>query len=126
MKDWDNNNKGFLFQVFFIIFIIRRKGAVDTADDDNNEADDKNRHGARACRIAKSPVHEDAVVHLSAVEPGLCLSCSKDKVCVILANSMILKIFFLLFNVSNRLLVNLIVHYFQINLSSALDFAHTV
>lgn len=69
----------------------RRKGAVDTADDDNDEAGDKNRPGARACRIAKSPVHEDAVVHLSAVEPGLCLSCSKDKVCVILANNIILR-----------------------------------
>lgn len=79
----------------------RRKGAVDTADDDNDEAGDKNRPGARACRIAKSPVHEDAVVHLSAVEPGLCLSCSKDKVCVILANNIILRFVFLLFNVSN-------------------------
>lgn len=86
----------------FIIFIIRRKGAVDTADNDNNEADDKNRQGARACRIAKSPVHEDAVVHLSAVEPGLCLSCSKDKVCVMLARSMMLWICFLLFCVSNE------------------------
>lgn len=79
----------------------RRKGAVDTADDDNDEAGDKNRPGARACRIAKSPVHEDAVVHLSAVEPGLCLSCSKDKVCVILANNIILRFVSLLFNVSN-------------------------
>lgn len=79
----------------------RRKGAVDTADDDNDEAGGKNRPGARACRIAKSPVHEDAVVHLSAVEPGLCLSCSKDKVCVILANNIILRFVSLLFNVSN-------------------------
>ena len=61
----------------------RRKGTVESSEnDDSHEPDNiaKHGHGARPCRIAKTPVHEDAVVHLSAVEPGLCLSCSKDKV----------------------------------------------
>lgn len=85
---------------------------VDIVDDDNNEVDDKNRYGVRVCCIVKFFVYEDVVVYLLVVELGLCLSCSKDKVCVILVNSMILKIFFLLFNVFNRFLVNFIVYYF--------------
>nr|XP_022322232.1 SID1 transmembrane family member 1-like [Crassostrea virginica] len=58
------------------------KGTVESAEnDDSHEPENIAKHGpgARECRIAKTPVHEDAVVHLSAVEPGLCLSCSKDK-----------------------------------------------
>ncbi|XP_048773289.1 SID1 transmembrane family member 1-like [Ostrea edulis] len=54
-----------------------RKNTDSSENDNNYETDDKSRPGA--CRIARTPVHEDAVVHLSAVQPGLCLSCSKDK-----------------------------------------------
>lgn len=85
---------------------------VDIVDDDNNEVNDKNRYGVRVCRIVKFFVYEDVVVYLLVVELGLCLLCSKDKVCVILVNSMILKILFLLFNVFNRFFVNFIVYYF--------------
>lgn len=73
----------------------RRKGVVDIVDDDDNdEVGDKNRFGVRVCCIVKFFVYEDVVVYLLVVELGLCLLCSKDKVCVILVNNIILRFVF--------------------------------
>lgn len=66
------------FEFVCLPLFYRRKNTDSSENDNNYETDDKSRPGA--CRIARTPVHEDAVVHLSAVQPGLCLSCSKDKV----------------------------------------------
>ncbi|XP_062571062.1 SID1 transmembrane family member 2-like [Saccostrea cucullata] len=71
-----------MFKSFGKLFGRKRsskKGRKSTTD--SSERDDSYESDSRivACRVAKTPVHDDAVVHLSPVQPGLCLSCSKDK-----------------------------------------------